>query len=177
MIPSRNHYPRILALDIRPQRFGYAVFEGSKRLLDCGANAFPPGGEIGAVVAAKRAVALIELFHPSAIVVRKDYRTTTHTSRSVDPILKSLRREARLRSLPLSIMKSTEISKGFRLFRARTKYEMAVALTGIFPELIWKLPSKRRTWEPEPHVMVVFGAIAAGFTYAEYNQALIGPPE
>jgi hypothetical protein len=173
----KNYDPRILAIDLRPQRFGYGVFEGSKRLLDWGANACPPGGEAGATVAARRVGVLIKLFHPSAIVVRKDHRRKALNGPGVEPILKSLRREAGARSIPLHLMGSDDISRAFRLFRATTKYEMSVALTGIFPELVWKLPHKRKTWEPEPHVMAVFGAVALGFAYLERRQSWAAEPD
>jgi len=114
-------------------------------------------------------VALVELFHPSAIIVRKDYRATSRTGRSVEPILKSIRREARLRSIPLYIMKSIEISRELRLFRAGTKYEMAVALTGMFPELIWSFPTSE-----EPGTRAACNGClwsdCCRFAYAERNQ-------
>ena len=35
----------------------------------------------------------------------------------------------------------------------------------MFPELLWKLPPKRKIWESEHPIMTMFDAIAMGFAY------------
>jgi hypothetical protein len=54
---------------------------------------------------------------------------------------------------------------------------MAEALTAVFPELIWKLPLRRKSWQPEPHVLIVFDAIAAGFTYWQKYGSAVSQPD
>lgn len=58
---------RILAVDIRSRRFGYAVFETPAQLLDSGITRFA-SAETGAV----RFAGLCKVFRPSLIVLRKE---------------------------------------------------------------------------------------------------------
>ncbi len=173
---TRTKSSRVLAIDLRTQRFGYAAFEGSKRLLDFGARAFAPGGTAGAQVAATRVAALIKLFHPSVIVIREEHRGHGGRTPDMTPVLTSINCEAKFRSIPVCVMPSEEMKEAFRPFRARTKHEVATMLSGIFPELLWKLPRKRRTWDPERHIVAVFDAIALGFAYC-INPRVRTPPK
>jgi hypothetical protein len=70
-----------------------------------------------------------------------------------------------------------EIKEFFRPFKANTKHEIASMLARIFPELFWKLPPKRRAWEPERQIMTVFDAVALGFAYCERNRVRAPQPE
>jgi glutamate-1-semialdehyde aminotransferase len=58
-----------------------------------------------------------------------------------------------------------EIDSAFRIFKARTKDEIACVLVEIFPEMLTRLPPKRKKWQTEPHRMIIFDAIATGFAY------------
>jgi hypothetical protein len=169
-----THDSRILAIDLRPQQFGYAVFEGPKQLLDWGAAYYRPGGEVGAEVAARRVAELMRVFLPSAIVVRKVRREVTHNSFGVLPILKAIRRKASARSIPVRLIARKEVRKAFCVFRAKTKYEIACRLAVMFPELLWRLPPQRKFYESEHPGMTIFDAVAMGVTYWQSNGA-VGP--
>jgi hypothetical protein len=41
----------------------------------------------------------------------------------------------------------------------------------MFPELLWKLPPKRRIWESEHPIMAMFDAVALGFAYWQLYDA------
>ena len=170
-----NHPPRLLAIDLRPQQFGYAVFEGDARLLDWGATYYRPGGSAGATMAARRVTELLRVFVPSAIVVREVRRDITRNSFGVRPILKVIRRKASVASIPVSLIARNEVREAFRIFRAKNKYEIACRLAVIYPELLWKLPPERKFYESEHPRMTIFDAVATGFTFWRRN-GLEGPP-
>jgi hypothetical protein len=67
--------------------------------------------------------------------------------------------------IPMHVLGRDEIESTFCRFQARTKEEIAWAIVGIFPELLVRLPPKRKKWQPEPHRMIIFDAIATGFAY------------
>jgi hypothetical protein len=69
------------------------------------------------------------------------------------------------------------VENAFGIFRARTKQETAEALAAIFPELLWKLPPRRKSWQPEPHIPIVFDAVAAGFAYWQKYGSAVPPPQ
>jgi hypothetical protein len=74
-------------------------------------------------------------------------------------------RETTDRSILVHFVSREATQNAFRGGRANTKDEMAEALTQIFPELLTRLPPKRKTWQTEPQAMVVFDAVATGFAY------------
>lgn len=175
MTPRTKHDPRILAIDLRPQQFGYAVFEGPKQLLDWGVAYYRPGGEVGAAVAACRVAELVRMFPPSAILVRKVRGEVARNSFGVQPILKAIRLKASARSIPVHLIARKEVREVFRAFRAKTKYEIACRLAVMYPELLWKLPPQRKFYESEHPTMTIFDAAALGVMYWQSN-GTVGPP-
>jgi hypothetical protein len=157
----------ILAIDLRPQRFGYAVFEGPKRLLDWGGANYRPGGKTGARSAQRSTAKLLAIFTPSAIALRIARRKRTPDSPGVQPILRGIRRAASIHNVPIHTFSRRDIRKVFSAQRARTKHEIAASSTVKFPELLSRLPPEREIYESEPSVFTVFDAVALGVTYWE----------
>jgi hypothetical protein len=171
-----KHNPLILSIDLRPQRFGYAIFEGPRRLIDWGACFYPPGGKQGAVVAGRKVAGLIKVFVPSVIVVKKVLHKSRN-SEGVQPILRAIRREASIQSIPVCFVSRTDVRQAFRIFGGETKYEIACVLTGIFHELLWRLPPARTFYKGEHPAMSIFDAVSLGFTYWQLSGTEIPPPE
>jgi len=173
------HEIRILAFDARRSRFGYALFEGSKRLLDWGASAIAPGSadRTAITMASKRIASLLKFGLPAAVVVKCPRRNNQKPATSMSPIVKAILREAAARRIPVSLMSREEIQQAFRIFRGSTKDEIASILVQIFPELLVRLPPKRKVWQSEHHAMIVFDAIATGFAYWQRKGTQLPPPE
>jgi hypothetical protein len=162
---SRPETPRLLALNVRAGRVGYAVFEGPKCLLDWGTRAI--SSDRLRKMSNKRSgiTSLIDSCDPSVVAVCRARRKGDVDSRRMQMIIRFVTKEASLQSIPVASIHAEEIRNAFCIFRATNKYEMAAAAAGVYPELFWKLPPSRRQWESEPRAMLVFDAIAAGFTY------------
>jgi len=154
-----------LAIDLRTRRFGYAVFEGSKQLLDYGVCLYGASG--APTTARKRMMELLKLSSPSLIVIRAVRRNKAFGSVGVRPILAAISREASARQIPIQFVMTTQMKKIFQRFRAQTKHEIASAVVQLFPELIWKLPPKRKVWQKEHYRMAMFEAIAVGCVYLQ----------
>lgn len=178
-MPTISHRHRILAIDLRPQRFGYAVFEGSKRLLDWGAANYRPGGDAGAVKARRSAAKLVSIFNPSVIVVRTARRQSALGIADVKPILGAIQRVALSQGVPVRVLARNDVRKVFRTQHAKTKHDIACRLTIMFPELLWKLPPKREIYESEASAMMIFDAVALGVTYwyMQDSSAFVMEPE
>ena len=82
-----------------------------------------------------------------------------------DPILDTIRSVTKEYGIPWEVLGRNEIETAFSMFRARTKEEIACAIVGIFPELLARLPLKRKKWQSEAHGMIVFDAIATGIAH------------
>ena len=155
----------ILALDVRHSRIGYALFAGPKRLLDWGANTVPSQCSNRAEWIRGKMASLLRYGSPVRIVMKQ--RRLAKLPRKINgpPILKAVQSAAEEYGIPIYILGRDEIQSAFRIFKARTKEETACAIVGIFPELLVRLPPKRKKWQPESRGMIVFDAIATGFVY------------
>jgi hypothetical protein len=101
----------------------------------------------------------------SSIVMKQHRRAKLSGNTTSVPILKAIRLAAKEHGIPMYVLRRAEIATAFRVFRARTKDEIACAVVGIFPELLIRLPSKRKKWQSEARAMIIFDAIATGIAY------------
>ncbi len=170
---KRYNEMNILALDVRHSRIGYAFFSGPEWLLDWGASTVPSRCNDRATWVREKMAALLLHGSPVSIVMRRRRLAKLPENANGAPIFKAIRLLAEENDTPIYILGRDEIQCAFRIFQARTKEEIACALVGIFPELLARLPLKRKKWQPEPHVMIVFDAIATGFAYLRRTS----PPE
>lgn len=114
--------------------------------------------------AKKRFLSLLMMVAPSAVVIKEP-----HYLMSRGAILRLLKRESARRSIPMLILTQDDVCQAFGIHR-RNKFEIAEALTRVFPELIFKLPPRRAEGDSERHVMIVFDAIATGYACLQSAQ-------
>jgi hypothetical protein len=164
MHPESNDR-RILAISLRSRRFGFAVFEGPNRLLDWGMVFYPLNNDVQRAAASKRVASLLTLYIPSVVVVGRARPLNVRSGSGVCPILRSIRGESSSRMIPVQFMRTAVVKGVSRQFRAKSKHEIATMIAQMFPELLWKLPPKRRIWESEHPIMAMFDAVAMGFAY------------
>ena len=151
---------RLLALDVRPHRLGYAVLETTARLVDFGVTRFdsPQSGM-------RRVTALVGRFGPTIVVLRKIARRSTRNRPLTGTILRLISRQARHSSIQVAVVgdRQVEISLGDN--RTLTKHRVASLLARAFPELAWRLPQPRQPWETEHWNMPIIDAVALGVSY------------
>lgn len=155
----------ILALDVRNSRIGYALFAGPKRLLDWGISTIPSRCSNRAEWMRQRITELLRHDVPECIVTRPHRRAKLPPNAHSRSILNTIQSVAAGQGIPIHVIGRDEIGSTFCHFRARTKEEIACAIVGIFPELLVRLPPKRKTWQKEARGMIVFDAIATGIAY------------
>jgi hypothetical protein len=158
---NQSNEKRVLALDVHPRSFGFVVFEGPNHLLDWGVRSFRPGVNAVKIPAAKKLLAVLDEFTPSAIVIReREARRSTKKTR----MLATIERQARNRSIPVRFVSRRDVDKAFVGFE-RNKYEVASVLAKQFPTLASRLPPKRKIWQSEDYRMGIFDAAALGVAY------------
>jgi len=158
---DQNGQKQVLSLDIRSRSFGFVIFEGSNHLLDWGVKSFRPGVNVVKLSAAKKLVALLDEFNPSAVVIRKPVR---EINRKRAPLLATVRRVAKHRRIPIRLIPLRAIKKAF-VGAERNKDEIAAAVAQRLPELATRLPPKRKIWLCEDYRMSIFDAAALGVAY------------
>jgi hypothetical protein len=154
------HHRRILAVDIRVSRFGYAVFETPAHLLETRGTRFASPES-----AAARLAALCKMFRPSLIVFRKESTRRGRSYPRANTVRRALHSEAARQLVPITFVSEREVRKCFGLDRAATKHEVASVLSKWFPELEWELPRRRKSWQHEPWAYALFEAVALGVTH------------
>src|ERR1019366_2291299 len=86
-------WERILAVEIRPQKFGFVVFEGAKRLLDWGVSGYAsPRNSVEATVT-KRIGLLLSLYVPSVVIVSRRKNDTSKPDSKLGPVVKTIKKE------------------------------------------------------------------------------------
>jgi RNase H-fold protein (predicted Holliday junction resolvase) len=153
---------RVMAFDVRPRSFGFAVFEGPDRILDWGVRSFRTGMNRVQVPAEKKVATLIEEFAPSVVVLGSKALDRLGTKAQTRDILDVLHRRAGHR-ITVRLISAARTRKSFP--NARNKYERALAIAAAYPDLSWKLPPKRKPWQTEDYRMSIFDAAALGVAY------------
>ena len=174
----RIYDPRILAIDLRHRRFGYAVFEGHRTLHDSGLRVYRAVGEEEAEMASKRLAVLLESFAPSAIVIKRERWDRAQISPHIRSLVEVVTKVASAHSVSICLIGDDDVRRTFRNMGCETRDEIAAALARIFPELQWRLPPKRRPWQSEHPRLAMFDAIALGLAYWQHQSYKVpGPSE
>lgn len=156
--PDIGH--RVLSVDVRPHRFGYAVFETPARLIDYGATRFD-----SPAACLHRVSFLMKNSGPSTIVLRKTARSSTRNQPLTRAIIRLIARQSRHSSIQIAFVGERQVRSTLGDERQVTKHVIASLLAQTFPELIWKLPQPRKPWEPESLNMLIFDAVAIGVSH------------
>jgi len=156
---STNPY-RILAVEVRAGRFGYAVFETTNKLLDFGASEFD-----STVTARLRIARLLRLFRPSVVILRGASIRYRQKNRHRRPIVRVMRSEARKLKIPVERIPERDLNSIFNRLGCRDKYDVAVVVAKSFPEISWRLPARPKFYEPEPRALLYFDSVALGMAF------------
>jgi hypothetical protein len=151
---------RIIALDLRPRKFGYVVLEGPARLVDCGVKRFQ-----STLQYVERIQNLIKTFQPSVIVVRRMRKGSQRDCPALRRVYRRIGQSVRSNHFPIIRVNDAAIRRTLHDCAKPTKEKMARMIGGLFPELLWHVPPPRRPWQPEHSRMPLFDAAALGMTY------------
>jgi len=162
MMSSRDKEIRVLSLDLQPRGFGYAVFEGTARLVDWGATDIRKDKER---VVLRKIGELVRLYRPTVLVVEDCTHARSRRNTRVRQLTETILVAAKEFGLEGYALPLASVYRMFAVSGAGTKYEIASALVRAFPELLVRLPPKRKPWQPEDVRMSIFDAVALGLAY------------
>jgi len=157
------HHFRVVALDLRSRKIGFAVMEGSRKLLDWGIKGCRTHRDL-AHVAQKRIAPVLTLFAPSVVILESaSSRKAEEPRREI--ISTAIQAEVLRRSIDLVFVRKDETWGALGKGEPINKQKIAAHIVLLFPELTWKLPQERKPWQSEHHNMAVFDAIALALAY------------
>lgn len=151
---------RVLALDVRPQRAGYAVFEGAGRLLDAGLTIRRTGADIQGQLKA-----VFQIYRPHVLLIRRIERRSRRNHPRTRVNLRTARRLAFALNIRIVQISEQQIRAYFENADVYSKYQIASSLASTFPELAHRLPPARKLWQSERARMSIFDAVSYGVAY------------
>jgi Holliday junction resolvasome RuvABC endonuclease subunit len=162
MMDARDRQLRALSIDPHPRGFGYAVFEGPARLVDWGTKDVRKDKEQAAL---HKIEELVQVYRPAVIVVEDCGHGKSRRNPRVRQLTEKILVAARELGVERRALPRAAVYRAFTGAGAGTKYGIATALVRAFPELMVRLPPKRKPWQSEDSRMSIFGAVALGLAY------------
>jgi hypothetical protein len=156
---------RLLSLEVCPQRFGFAVFDGPVTLLDWGVRNYRGRHAHRQAALRRRILVLLRLYAPATLVMRQRDCASIRAHKKTLLAVDMIGADANRHGLKVHSMKGTEVLHFFSKFSCVTKHQIASRIAHWFAELSPKLPSARKSWQSEKHNMAVFDAVATGITF------------
>ena len=146
---------RVIALDLHPLSFGYAMFEGPDELLDWGIKSFRHGVNAVKVPLNVKLALLLDQYGPDIVVVKEP---RTSTLRKMVRVITNL---AQCRRIPVRRVSGVWVQSAFP-DQSHNKYQIATAVAKRYPELSPRLEPRRKLWQAEKYSMSIFDAAAIG---------------
>jgi hypothetical protein len=161
----RVYDPVVLSLDLRHRRFGYAVFQGHRVLLEWGQRYYPAVGDTEREIAQRRISKLLNGHVPDLILLKQERWDRAHNDVHLANPLAALQVEADRYSVPIRLVREEAVRMTFATFGCRTKADIAATVASLYPELLRSVPPQRKAWQTEHPRMSVFDAVALGVAY------------
>jgi Holliday junction resolvasome RuvABC endonuclease subunit len=152
---------RVLAIDPTSRGFGFAVLESSE-LIDYGIRE-AKGNKNS--VSLKKIADLIELYQPQIIVLENPTAKGSRRCLRVQELIREIKVLGSAKKVMTRCISRLQVKKAFALLGAATKYQIAVEITKLFPELEVRLPRIRKPWMSEDERMSIFDATALALTF------------
>lgn len=122
---------RVMALDVRSRRFGFAIFEGPNELLDCGVRGFRTRVVTVQVPPRQKLATLFDDFNVAVVVWRGP---ASRTSARKSSIGHALQRESLVRRIPVRLVTRGAVKKVFAgiITSLSHPFDIGFLRTGLF---------------------------------------------
>lgn len=137
------------------------VFEGPLTILDWGIS-----HEIDERSSLERRLTSLQsLFTPSIILARATDKPTQLSRPTFHSTLHTLNAFAKSVLVTVLLIEESSIRGFFSKETRINKHDIALMVADRFPELSWRLPPKRKSWQSEPTRQSIFDAASLGIYY------------
>ena len=150
--------PLVLAIDPSPRGFGYAVLEGTTRLVDWG---------LVHVAAARkneqslrRLRDLLALYQPQVVAMEDCASPRCRRRARARALIRDVAKVARSDGMEIVVITWEQIRRAVRVATDANKEATIVALSHFFPELGDRVPPHRKPWMSEDPRTSIFDAVA-----------------
>jgi Holliday junction resolvasome RuvABC endonuclease subunit len=156
---------RVLAIDPITRGFGFAVLDGPHSLIDWGLKGTSRWQESREQWCLRQVAELIDFYRPDRVVVEDCLDRRSRRGRKSEALIDRIVELAGEHHIPVRRISRTGLRRAFTVERACTKYKIALAIAGRFPELAWRLPPIRKPWMSEDTRMGIFDAVGLALAF------------
>jgi hypothetical protein len=153
---------RILAIDLRPGSFGFAVIEGPSELIHWGTRRFDPRRAAAKKKKRNALVTLLEDYRPQAIILSRA------RAAKLNRLAERIAVTARSKRIGVTLISQVALQESFP-DNNQNKHRIATAVAAHYPEISTSLRPKRKPWQSERHAMSMFAAVALGEAFFNKN--------
>jgi len=139
----------------------FAVLEGATHLLETGIRRWQ--SKVNPAKSAMERIDPVLALYSPAVVVLKKLGHGSRLKKRRDVIL-AVKWNLAKHFIELHMIERNDVRNAFHQSGSKNKHLVAVAIAQMFPELKWKLPQKRRPWQPERYNAAIFDAVALALT-------------
>jgi Holliday junction resolvasome RuvABC endonuclease subunit len=157
---------RILAIDPISRGFGFAILEGSEKLIDWGMKQVTEQKESRCVEQCQK---IIEHYYPDIIVVENCKIKGSRRCARIRKLLNIICEMAAKMHISSRRFTREKIRQVFPHHEVRTKRQIAIAVALKFPALRPRLPKSRKFWMREDERMSIFDSVALALTYYHFS--------
>jgi hypothetical protein len=162
-------YQRLLSLEIRSSKIGFAVIEEGADLIDWGVRVFPCDAT-GADKAIRILAFLLQIYAPTIVTARRARRVKHPSSEKAAYLFRKTQTELKRRSVRFIGVDRRDVSRFFRGQDCSAKHEIEAYVAEKFAEVKQKLPGRRRLWDKEPYVVPAFDALATALAFSAQEE-------
>jgi len=153
---TQNNTVRILAIAPTARGFGYAVMEGSRRLIAFSNKSILRNKNERTLVWVAK---LIRRYEPAVMVLPAVNAADTRRAKRIKQLQQQLAVLATQHKLKVKLITATKVREQLLGQIKGNKQSQAEMLAGLFPiELAPRLPPKRKVWKSEDPRMDIFDA-------------------
>jgi hypothetical protein len=153
---------RVFAIHPTTTGFGWVLLSGPHNPLDWG-TANIPDRSVKSLLA--RLELLLVRNVPTDLVLEDADAEGSRRNARIRRLCRKMIELGRKKGIKTAVYPHSEIVATFVPEEARTRYEIAVAITKRIPDFEHLLPPKRKIWLPEDPRMGLFDATAVGITH------------
>ena len=159
---TRTKDIRVLAIDPSTRGFGFAMFEGPKKLVDWGGRTARVNKNAECLAKVKE---LITLYRPQVIVVEDCEAKGSRRCGRVKDLIRSITALAKAHKIRVRSISRLQVKQAFASEHGTTKDRIARIIVKSFHELADRVPRARKAWTSEGYGMSIFDAVALGMAY------------
>ncbi|MEM7296666.1 MAG: hypothetical protein AAF391_00190 [Bacteroidota bacterium] len=157
-----NTEKTVVALDPTSHGYGFVFFDGISKLIDWGHTQIRPNRRKKTL---ESIASLLGRYNPDVVVIEDWHSPHSRRRGRVKELLRDVADFVSEAKKEIECYSPMEVASSFAPYGQITKYDIAELIAEAYPELISRLPPRRKIWMSEDERTSIFDAAALALTY------------